>query len=267
MTVGVHGILAPNPWLEGSGRHDFRESVLDLALIRAEAYGWHAPYGWRTPTGKKLFHVPDRWLDCDKGGDWAGGTQIRELAWMQADIPEDARHPRLPVLPLTRMLIDALHRVGSLTFTALQAYLPLQSAAGDASGDLDDMRDWFALAAPTAAVDVHVTVAAAPSVVWDSPEESARVRHAVQERLGTAAEVGAPSQGDTSRFAGRAKTRSPLEGARTVVHFLCRTREWTPDAAVWLVEVTGDALRSTGHTTPVVVTASSLHGLDDFHAP
>lgn len=117
-TVGVHGILDRHPWLASADQEELCASVLDLALVRADAYGWHAPYGWRTRTGKKLFHVPDRWLDCDKGGDWSGRNQIGELAWMLADVPEDARQPRLPVLPMTRTLVDALDRVGTVTFTA-----------------------------------------------------------------------------------------------------------------------------------------------------
>ncbi|MBQ1160054.1 hypothetical protein KBZ21_18400 [Streptomyces sp. A73] len=256
-TVGVHGLLDRHPWLASGDQGELRASVLDLALVRADAYGWHAPYGWQTRAGKKLFHVPDRWLDCDKGGDWSGRNQIGELAWMRADVPEDARQPRLPVLPMTRTLVEALDRVGTVTFTALRACLPLQITAGDATDDLDDMREWFSLASPSVAVDIQVTVSAAASRAWESPDEAARVRDAVQERLGAAAEAEIASSADISRMPGRARTRSPLEGARRTAHFVCHAREWTPDVAVWLVDVTGDALRATGHSAPVVVTVSS----------
>ncbi|MFE9389411.1 hypothetical protein [Streptomyces sp. NPDC006784] len=257
MTVGVHGTLDLHPWLEDGHQEMFREKVLDLALVRADAYGWYAPYGWRTASGKKLFHVPDRWLDCDKGGDWSGGDEIRELAWARADIPdEDARYPRLPVLAMTRTLVDALTRVGAVTFTALHSYLPLQITSGDASDDLDDMREWFSLASPSTSIAINVTVTAAPPVTWDSSAETARVHRAVQERLGGAATVEILPPADSSPLPGRARIRALIEGARRAAGFVFHVREWTPDVAVWLTEVTGDALRATGHSAPFEVTAS-----------
>ncbi|WP_157847762.1 hypothetical protein [Streptomyces violens] len=256
MTVGAHGILNRHPWLENGDAEEFRETVMDLALVRAEAYDWHAPYGWRTPQGKKLFPDPQRWLECDKGGDWAGGDEVRELAWMRADIPEDVRHSRLPVLPMTRMLFDALERVGEVAFTALCTYLPLQITAGDASSDLDDMREWFSLASPSAPVDVHVTVSAAPNAAWDTPEEPARVLTAVQERLGMAAEARMPSRIDAAHLVRRGTSRELLQGTRPTAQFVVRAREWSPEVSAWLTEATGDALRATGHSSPAVVTVS-----------
>jgi hypothetical protein len=41
-----------------------------------------------------------------------------------------------------------------------------------------------------------------------------------------------------------------------VLRLACRTREWSPDVAVWLVEVVGDALRAIGHAERAIVTAS-----------
>lgn len=257
MTVEIHGALAAHPWLDGLDQADFRESVLDLAVERTDAYGWHAPYGWKTSSGKKRFHLPDRWLDCEKGGDWAGDDQPRRLAWMRADIPEDARHPRLPVLPMTRVLVDALGRVGTVGLAALRTYLPLQITAGDAEGDWEDMRDWFALADPGGAVDVLVTVSAAPSSAWRR-ESTTRVRDAVRERVGGAADVRDPSPEAGARQPAGVEERPLVEGARAVVRFGCRAREWSPEVAVWLVEATGDALRATGHTLPVVVTAARV---------
>lgn len=45
-------------------------------------------------------------------------------------------------------------------------------------------------------------------------------------------------------------------GMREVVRLGCRTREWSPDMAVWLVEMTAEALRDAGRPASVVVTAS-----------
>ncbi|MEV0603106.1 hypothetical protein AB0I82_27970 [Streptomyces sp. NPDC050315] len=256
MTVGAHGILNRHPWLENGDAEEFRETVMDLALVRAEAYGWHAPYGWRTPKGKKLFHDPERWLECDKGGDWAGGDEVRELAWMRADIPEDVRHPRLPVLPMTRSLFDALGRVGEVTFTELCTYLPLQITAGDASADWYDMREWFCLASPSAPVEVHVTVSAAPSAAWGAPKEPARVLTALQKRLGVAAEARESSRIDTAYLPRRGTSRELLQGTRPLAQFVIHAREWSPEVAAWLTEATGDALRTTGHASSAVVTVA-----------
>ncbi|MEU6118814.1 hypothetical protein ABZ840_30230 [Streptomyces sp. NPDC047117] len=256
MTVGVHGTLNRHSWLENADAEEFRETVMDLALVRAEAYGWRAPYGWRTPQGKKLFPDPERWLECDRGGDWTGGDEVRELAWMRADIPEDVRHPRLPVLPMTRMLSDALGRVGEVAVMALCSYLPLQITGEDASGDLEDMREWFSLASPSAPVDVHVTVSAAPTKAWDAPKEPARVLTAVQERLGTAVEARMPSRNDAANLVRCGTSGELLQGTRPMAQFLVRAREWSPEVAAWLTEATGDALRTTGHSTPAVVTVS-----------
>ncbi|MER7396907.1 hypothetical protein ABT381_15505 [Streptomyces sp. NPDC000151] len=256
MTVEVHGILNRHHWLENIGEEQLRESTMELSMQRAEAYGWHAPYGWRTRNGKKFFHLPDRWLDCDTGGDWSGAPEIRELAWVQADIPEDGLYPRLPVLPMARTVFDALTRVGTVDFTALRTYLPLQVAAGDASGDLDDMREWFGLASPAERVDSYLTLSAAPSAAWAAGEWKTRVQSAMTEHLGDVATVEARSKISTSHLAAQATGRSPIEGAQPVGQFLFRTREWTPDVAVWLSEVAGEALRVTGHAVPVIVTVS-----------
>ncbi|GAA0448346.1 hypothetical protein [Streptomyces olivaceiscleroticus] len=263
-TVGVHGILHRHPWLADADAEELRETVLDLALARADAYGWYAPYGWCTAKGRKARHEPERWLACDQGGDWAGGGEIRELAWMRADIPEDVRHPRLPVLPMARTLLDALDRVGAVALTALCAHLPLQITAGDASGDLDEMREWFALGPPAASLPVsaaasaeaHLTVSAAPSSAWGARHETARVHRAVQERLGGAAEVRIPRTIDAAHLACRETSGELPAGTRPVAQLSVRVREWSADVAMWLIEATGDALRATGHSVPVMVTVS-----------
>ncbi|MEU8570264.1 hypothetical protein AB0C51_18265 [Streptomyces pathocidini] len=236
-TVAVHGILERHPWLEDAGTDEFRETVLDLALARAD-------------------DQDPRWFECDKGGDWSGTDEVRELAWMRADIPEDVRHPRLPVLSMTRTLFDGLSRVGTVSLAALCAFLPLQVTAGDASDDLDDLREWFALGPPTTSIDVVVTVSAALSPSWNTPGEATRVRDALQTRLGTAAETRTARTVTAEHLARRGTSRRLLEETRPVVQFQVSVREWTPDASVWLIESTGDALRATGHTTPVVVTAT-----------
>ncbi|WP_344532115.1 hypothetical protein [Streptomyces albiaxialis] len=216
-------MLEPYPWLAAEG-DTLRERVLDLALARADAPG------------------PDegepRWRACDHGGDWSRASG--ELVWLRADVPEDVRHPRLPVQPMTRLLVAALGRAGALVLSGVRADLPLQITAGDATGELEDLRDWFALADPSASVGTTLVATG----VRASRAEAERVRDALRERIAPAAEPHDVRGGGPGPDADR-------------LRFHVRTREWSPEVAVWLVEAAGDALRATGHAVPVTLTASA----------
>lgn len=266
--VALHGVLDRYPWAAHLACDDTGSPLYDLAMRRSEGYGWYSTGGWTYKYEgwgeARIVQDPGRWADCLAGGDWTQDGEVRELAWMSADIPVDVREPRLPVLHIARILSDAVHRIGRVRFTGLHAVLPLHELVGDASDDLEAMRNWFALADPSASVPVTVTVGAGPTA-WG--KETA-VCSAARERLGDIAEIDvAAGRLDVSGMAdlhgehGYNKSRE-----RGVLRFTCRTREWSPDVAVWLVEVMGDALRATGCAEQVVVTAS-LAATPDSRTP
>lgn len=262
--VAVHGVLDRYPWASHLTCEDTGSELYDLAMRRSEAYGWYSTGGWtyryRGWGEARVVQDPGRWADCLAGGDWTQDGQVRELAWMSADIPRDVREPRLPVLHVTRILSDALHRLGHVRFTGLHAVLPLHELVGDAGDDLAEMRKWFALADPSASVAVSVT-AATGTAGWG---KEAAVRDAVAARLGDLADVEvATGRLDLSGMADLDGEHGYRKGReRGVLRFTCRVREWSPDVAVWLVEVVGDALRAVGCAEQVVVTASRTSGTD-----
>ncbi|MFG2092263.1 hypothetical protein [Streptomyces sp. NPDC048612] len=256
--VALHGVLDRYPWAEHITCDDTGSELFGLAMRRSEAYGWYSTGGWTYPFKgwgeARVVQDPGRWADCLAGGDWTQDGRVRQLAWMSADIPVDVREPRFPVLHVARILSDAVNRIGLVRFTGLHAVLPLQELVGDASDDLEEMRDWFALADPSTSVPVSVTVAAGPAVSG----KAAAVCGAVGERLGGLAEVEvAAGELDLSGMADARGEHGYNKGReRGVMRFACRAREWSPDVAVWLVEVVSDALRATGCAEQVVVTVS-----------
>ncbi len=257
--VALHGVLDRHPWTRHITCDDHGSELFDLAMNRSDAYGWHSTGGWTYPykgwgEARIVVQDPGRWADCLAGGDWTQDGQVREVAWMAADIPLDVREPRLPILHIARILSDAVNRLGRVRFTGLHATLPVGELVGDASDDLAAMRRWFALADPSRSVSVSVTVADGPTL----PEKAATVRDAARERLGDAADIEiATGETDLSGLADvRGEHGYDKSRERGVTRFVCRTREWSPDVAVWLVEVVGDALRAVGHTERAIVTAS-----------
>ncbi|MEV6163062.1 hypothetical protein AB0L71_14245 [Streptomyces sp. NPDC052052] len=173
---------------------------------------------------------------------------------MSVEIPVDVREPRLPLLHVARILSDAVNRVGRVRFTGLHAVLPLQELVGDASDDFQAMCRWFALTDPSTSVPVNVTVAAGPTMRG----KEAAVCGAIGERLGDVAEAEvAAGPLDLSGMADVNGEHGYHKGReRGVLRFVCRVPEWSVDAAVWLVEVVGDALRAAECAEQVVVTAS-----------
>ncbi|MET9773685.1 hypothetical protein ABZ023_05360 [Streptomyces sp. NPDC006367] len=256
--AALHGVLDRYPWASHVTCDAHGSELYDLAMRRAEAYGWYSTGGWtyeyRGWGEARIVQDPGRWADALAGGDWTQDGKVRELAWMSAEIPDDVREPRLPLLHLARILSDAVNRIGHVRFTGLHAVLPLQELVGDASDDFRAMRRWFALADPAASVPVSVTVAAGPALRG----REAAVPGAVSERLGdiAAAEI-ATGHLDVSGLAdvdgehGYDKARE-----RGVLRLACRVPEWSVDAAVWLTEAVGDGLRAAGCAERAVVTAS-----------
>ncbi|MET7622669.1 hypothetical protein [Streptomyces sp. NPDC005408] len=256
--VALHGVLDRYPWAAHITCGDTGSELYDLAMRRSEAYGWYSTGGWTYKYEgwgeARIVQDPGRWADSLAGGDWTQDGKVRELAWMSAEIPVDVREPRLPVLHVARILSDAVNRIGRVRFTGLHAVLPLQELVGDASDDLEAMRNWFALADPSKSFSVSLTVAAGPTA---SGKEMAVCR-AVSERLGDIAGVEvAAGLLDVSGMADVDGEHGYNKGReRGVMRFACRAPEWSVDVAVWLVEVVGDALRAAECAEQVVVTAS-----------
>jgi len=256
--VALHGVLDRYPWASHVTCDAHGSEIYDLAMRRAEAYGWYSTGGWTYKYQgwgeARIVQDPGRWADCLAGGDWTQDGKVRELAWMSAEIPDDVREPRLPLLHVTRILSDAVNRIGRVRFTGLHAVLPLHELVGDASDDLRAMRRWFALTDPSTSVPVSVTVAAGPAM---RGKETA-VCGAISERLGDIAEAEvAAGRLDMSGMADVDGEHGYNKGReRGVLRFACRVPEWSVDAAVWLVEVVGDALRAAECAEQVVVTAS-----------
>lgn len=256
--VALHGVLDRYPWASHVTCDAHGSELYGLAMRRAEAYGWYSTGGWtyeyRGWGEARIVQDPGRWADALAGGDWTQDGKVRELAWMSAEIPADVREPRLPLLPVARILSDAVNRIGDVRFTGLHAVLPLRELVGDASDAFRAMREWFALADPSASVPVSVTVGAGPAMRG----REAAVCDGVRERLGDIAQaevaVGPVDLAGLADVAGEHGYDKGRE--RGVLRFACRVPEWSVDAAVWLVEAVGDASRAAGCAEQVVVTAS-----------
>ncbi|MEV6501447.1 hypothetical protein [Streptomyces prunicolor] len=217
MTAEVHGVLREHTWIgQVSADHDLDEDLFGLAVKRAAAYGWSST---RFSAGVEL--GGQRWGHADAGGDWSQDGRVRQLAWLTVYPATELREQHLPVLPLTRVMVDSLGRVGELDFTGLTVRVPVQLAP-DTRFDLVGDADWFALAAPDARMEVSVSVLGAGDIKAEQTGELVVQRGHGQLRV----EVRADAHDRTT--------------------FVCDLPEWTPDAAAWLAEVFIDALRAAG---------------------
>jgi len=228
MTAEVHGVLREHAWIgQVSADHDLDEDLFSLAVKRAAAYGWSST---RFSAGTEL--GGQRWGHADAGGDWSRDGRVRRLAWLTVYPATGLREQHLPVLPLTRVMVDSLGRVGELDFTGLTVRVPVQLAP-DTRFDLVGDADWFALAAPDARTEAFVSVVGPVGTVAE------RVRELVVQR----------GHGQL-----RAGHRAGAHDDRTA--FACALPEWTPDAAAWLAEICIDALRAVGvHDTVEIAIA------------
>ncbi|WP_406123927.1 hypothetical protein [Streptomyces sp. NBC_00989] len=232
MTAEVHGVLREHAWIgQVSADHDLDEDLFALAVKRAAAYGWSST---RLGAGAEL--GGQRWGHADAGGDWSRDGRVRQLAWLTVYPATGLRQQHLPVLPLTRVMVDSLGRVGELDFRGLTVRVPVQLAP-DTRFDLVGDAAWFALAAPDARTEAFV------SVLGAGDTEAERVRELVVQR-------GHGQLGAEHRA-----------GARDRTAFVCALPEWTPDAAAWLAEVFIDALREVGvrDTTEIAITRTPPH--------
>ncbi|MFI0814400.1 hypothetical protein ACH4TX_08295 [Streptomyces sp. NPDC021098] len=260
--IGLYGILKKNPWFDQVVEQDeegsLEEDLLGLAIDRAGSYGWRSLTSWLHENGKVTArHEPTAWAHEEVGGDWAQDGRVHQLAWLQAGVLTDPPRPGLPVRPISLVLAEALARVGTVTFTGLHVLLPLEAAERNTAFHQTELAPWFGLANPEARYDVVVTVACHPQQGGMGERDAVAVCESVREMAQEAVEVSVSvAEGDLPGLELDLDRVLHTEGMREVMRLSCRTREWSPDIAVWLVEMVADGLRGAGRLAPVVVTAS-----------
>ncbi|REK88578.1 hypothetical protein DY245_20520 [Streptomyces inhibens] len=260
--IGLHGILKRNPWFDRVVEQDpegtVEEDLLGLAIDRAGSYGWQTLSSRLSEGGKvTAHHEPTSWAHEEVGGDWTQDGRVHQLAWLQAGVLTDPPRLGLPVRPIVLVLSETLARVGAVTFTGLHALLPLQAAERNTAFHQIELAPWFGLADPDVRHEVVVTVSCRSGEAGVGEDDAVAVCEAVREMAQGAVEVstsvaerGLPGlELDLGRVV-------HAEGMHEVMRFGCRTREWSPDLAVWLLEMVADGLRGVGRLAPVVVTAS-----------
>ncbi|MEU3189297.1 hypothetical protein ABZ686_01350 [Streptomyces sp. NPDC006992] len=258
MFVGVHGILRKHPWIDAVNVDEDGDQVEDtfsLAFKRAETYGWTS---MSLGEGQEMDGL--RWWHNDAGGDWTQDEQVREVAWLQAQV-EQLRGQRLPLQPALTVLKDGLDRVGRLQLTGVHLVAPLHLAT-DSRFDLVNAADWFALSDPDAREQVTVTVSArGPGDLTAAADAvlSAAAQNA-QHRMFFEA---APSRHavDAPGVALAALSENVFtSGMRPALAFQCRAPEWSVDAAAWIAEIVLESLRQVQVRTPVLLTVSEATG-------
>ncbi|MEU1801375.1 hypothetical protein [Streptomyces sp. NPDC019937] len=254
--VGLHGILKRNPWFDRVVEQDeegsVEEDLLGLAIDRAGSYGWHSLTSWLHEDGKVTArHEPTSWAHEEVGGDWTQDGRVHQLAWLQAGVLTDPPRLGLPVRPIALVMAETLARVGTVTFTGLHALLPLRAAERNTAFRPIELAPWFGLADPDDRYEVVVAVFCHPQ------EDAVAVCEAVRGMAQGAVDVSASvAGGDLPGLELDLDRVLHTEGMREVMRLSCRTREWSPDIAVWLVEMVADGLRRAGRLAPVVVTVS-----------
>lgn len=258
LIVGLHGVLDRHPWIERvSAEFDLEEDVFSLAVKRASAYAWSSTALTDKP-------ADNLWDHHEADGDWTQDGQVRQLAWLHSSLPKPVNTPgkkqrarRLPVLPVITVLSDALRRVGTVRLTGAHALVPLHRA-GDARIELAEVADWFALADPSGAASLTVTVSALPSAKLAG--RAAEIREAALERtyhhmtVEPLKPAGAMTPGLARPLAGVVQA----EGMRRELAFRCEVREWSTDVAAWTTEVFADSIRAvTGLSGLILITVSS----------
>ncbi|MGW1375773.1 hypothetical protein ACWD6P_16085 [Streptomyces sp. NPDC002446] len=260
--VGLHGILKRNAWfdrvVEQDAEGSVEEDLLGLAIDRAGSYGWQTVSSWLNEGGEvTAHHEPTAWAHQEVGGDWTQDGRVHQLAWLGAGILTDPPRPGLPVRPIALVLSEALARAGAVTFTGLHALLPLPAAERNTAFHQAELAPWFGLADPDARYEVAVTVCRRPGAGGVAEGAAAAVCEAVRETAQGAVDVSvAAAEGGLPGLALDLGRTVHTDGMREVMRLGCRTREWSPDIAVWLVEMAADGLRRAGRPAPVVVTAS-----------
>ncbi|WP_251021495.1 hypothetical protein [Streptomyces sp. ISL-98] len=255
MILGVHGVLGLKPWIRRAYEdEELEEDTFSLVVKRTMAYGWSSFHAGGPETG--------RWGHNDAGGDWSQDGRVRQLAWLQVDVPGDPRGQRLPVLPAATVLGDVLHRVGRFQLTGLHTLAPMDLAV-DSRADLANAADWFSLAeqAEQGGESGEFTLSVLGTEKADLPGRAAGILASALDRTyGCMTIEASPADDGTARaglslpLAGELQT----EGLRHGPAFRCGVREWSLDVAAWATEVFIDAVRESGPTGPVLLTVSKM---------
>ncbi|MFE0194071.1 hypothetical protein [Streptomyces sp. NPDC058989] len=266
--VGLHGTLTRHPWFDRVVEQDaegtVEEDLLGRAVDRAGSYGWQTVSSALHEDGRiTARHEPTAWAHEEVGGDWTQDGAVHRLAWLQAGVLTDPPRPGLPVRPVVLVLSETLARVGAVTFTGLHALLPLQAVGRNTAFHQIELAPWFDLADPDARHEVLVTVARRTGVAGGmGADDAVAVCEAVRHMAQGAVEVfvpvteGAAAPGDLAGLDLDLDGALHTEGMREVLRLGCRTREWSPDVAVWLLEMVAEGVRGVGRPAPVVVTVS-----------
>ncbi|MFK8850988.1 hypothetical protein [Streptomyces sp. Ac-502] len=279
---GAGGVEGPED-VEGS----VEEDLLGSAIDRAGSYGWQTVSSWLTEDGATTAaHEPTAWAHEEVGGDWAQDGKVHQLGWLQAGILTDSPRPGLPLRPIALVLTETLTRVGTMEFTGVHAVLPLAAVKRNTAFHQAELAPWFGLADPDARHEVVVTVSCRTGTggvgdggmrAGDAEAVCEAVREMAQGAVDFSVSVdslepancpdsaGSPEPADSSG-SGHRSALPGLDldldsgvhtvGMREVMRWDCRTREWSPDIAVWLTEMVVDGLRGLGRSVPVAVTAS-----------
>lgn len=260
--VGLHGILQRHAWFDRVVEQDpessVEEDLLGLAIDRAGSYGWQTVSTWLTEDGKvTAHHEPTAWAQEEVGGDWTDDGRVHQLGWLQAGVLAAPLRPGLPVRPIALVLSEALTRVGEVTFTGLHALLPLQAAERNTAFHQTELAPWFGLADPDARHEVVVTVSGRPAECGMSEDDLVAVCDAVRDMAQEAVHVSVSvAEGGLPGLELDLDRVLHTQRMREVARFGCRTREWSPDIAVWLVEMVADGLRGVGLSAQLVITVS-----------
>ncbi|MBO8193166.1 hypothetical protein ITI46_16035 [Streptomyces oryzae] len=243
MFLGLHGVVNVDAAVIEHWHQDDVAEVDDgingLVISRADAYGWpsvHSSDGM--PPGR-------RWWHLEAGGDWQNPGRQTEMAWCQIDVAPQSPGYRLPFVPLTALLSDALSAVGTYRLTGLHALVPMEAAV-DARAALASMVEWQELTAfrqPERAVRVRLE-GLPDSVRADALAATAQdLAHGhLSCRPRAEADADTLIEGVTTRPTGHERLQEVSSGDHCL-SFDCTVQGWSADTAAWLAELFTEALR------------------------
>lgn len=236
----------------------------------AALYGELAPHPWRAPDTDRdaylVFYersVAMGWLREDgPAGSWAMNDAGLEhpladkqlAAWFQVEAESVPGDRPLPVQPFLSCAIDAVARIGSLTWDAVQVLLPVQCLDTTSRPEIARSPSllttaWFDDSDPVSRTAVRVTLdgGRSPAVL------------PIADRL---AEVDQGVFVCESYADGQADLRPPFDDGfwngppRHAITFHGTLAEWSPEAVGWLAGLLADLSARHGVATPLLFTAS-----------
>lgn len=256
MFLGLHGVMDADTTVVGHWRQgdvaELADGINGLVISRADAYGW--------PSVDSSAGMPPgrRWWHLDAGGDWQHRGRQTEMAWCQVDVAPQLPGQRLPFLPLTALLSDALSAVGTYRLTGLHALVPMEAAV-DARAALASVSEWWELTAfRQPERTVRVRLEGVPGSLRGDVL-AARAQELAQGHLACRAEPQADAlpDGVTPQPSGQERLQEVPAG-ELCLGFDCTVRGWGGDTAAWLAELFVEALRQSCRTTGSLLVAVGL---------